>query len=452
MAVVYIDPTVSGTGTGTFPDPFKSWSSVTWTAGNDYLQKEGTTFVGTIIVGTSGTSNTSRVTLGTYDAATGAKIEDMRRAAKINANGAQFGIHTNFTIRNFVSIIALEVYGARHATSAIGIYWPTGNGTDLIVKNCYVHDIKSTSTPNGNTQGIKFFSDRAKIIGNLIEDISDDGIQGEGDDVEVAYNIVRLCSVDSTFGDCIQLANATISTNNPWIHHNWCDHRNIDSKQCIIFEASGAAGGTGGLIEHNECYGYVGVDALHKTMYASAANIIVRRNRLYGGGWGLQMAELCTGSAVAESNLIKLKPEASSRGLVVSAAGVTVQNNTVVALGKLSGTAGIDQQNYASVTIRNNIVVGWTNGIRVHLSNPATDANNAYFDCTLNKVSEANVSQSLGAGAVTTDPLLSTDYRPLPGSPLLSSGADLGYIRDIEGRQSKKHIGAYGAAKLIRDA
>jgi hypothetical protein len=48
------------------------------------------------------------------------------------------------------------------------------------------------------------------------------------------------------------------------------------------------------------------------------------------------------------------------------------------------------------------------------------------------------------------DPRLTPSGRPLPGSPALTGGADLGYVRDMEGRQSRRHIGAFGAARLTR--
>jgi hypothetical protein len=60
MADIYLDPTVAGTGTGTFADPFKDWTSVTWTAGNRYLQKRGTTYRKKITIGAN------NVTLGAY--------------------------------------------------------------------------------------------------------------------------------------------------------------------------------------------------------------------------------------------------------------------------------------------------------------------------------------------------------------------------------------------------
>lgn len=49
------------------------------------------------------------------------------------------------------------------------------------------------------------------------------------------------------------------------------------------------------------------------------------------------------------------------------------------------------------------------------------------------------------------DPMVTDQGAPLPGSPLLTQGADLGYRRDIRGFQSRRHIGAYGAAQLRAD-
>jgi len=56
----YIDPTVAGAGTGTIGDPFQDWASVTWTSGNTYLQKRGTTYRKQITIGAD------NVTIGAY--------------------------------------------------------------------------------------------------------------------------------------------------------------------------------------------------------------------------------------------------------------------------------------------------------------------------------------------------------------------------------------------------
>lgn len=66
----YIDPTCESSGDGTTTTcgengPFKTWGEVTWTAGNTYSQKGGTTYYGTITVGASGTAG-NPITINSY--------------------------------------------------------------------------------------------------------------------------------------------------------------------------------------------------------------------------------------------------------------------------------------------------------------------------------------------------------------------------------------------------
>ena len=53
-------------------------------------------------------------------------------------------------------------------------------------------------------------------------------------------------------------------------------------------------------------------------------------------------------------------------------------------------------------------------------------------------------------GAVTADPLLTSDYKPTSASPLLGAGTHLGYTRDINRKQrpNPPAIGAYDVATL----
>jgi len=56
-----------------------------------------------------------------------------------------------------------------------------------------------------------------------------------------------------------------------------------------------------------------------------------------------------------------------------------------------------------------------------------------------------------GGGNTANAPVTWTDEGALlPGSPLLTQGVRLGYRRDINGRQCDGHIGAHGAARLLR--
>jgi hypothetical protein len=64
-ADVYIDPTYSGTETGSFDNPYNSWEDLTIKTGNDYRQKCGTTYVGTLNVTQYGTSD-NHIIIGAY--------------------------------------------------------------------------------------------------------------------------------------------------------------------------------------------------------------------------------------------------------------------------------------------------------------------------------------------------------------------------------------------------
>lgn len=146
MATIYIDPTVSGTGTGSLVDPFKSWSSVTWTAGNFYLQKAGTTYTGAACSpGTSGTAG-NPITIGSYDPATGNQITNKSAYAIVTNSGVTniVGVGSG---RSWIVIDNIEVVGsgrahASNSENGIGIQ-TTGNG-NITIRRCKVRDVPGT--------------------------------------------------------------------------------------------------------------------------------------------------------------------------------------------------------------------------------------------------------------------------------------------------------------------
>ncbi|MBX3634056.1 MAG: hypothetical protein KF683_01435, partial [Rubrivivax sp.] len=52
------------------------------------------------------------------------------------------------------------------------------------------------------------------------------------------------------------------------------------------------------------------------------------------------------------------------------------------------------------------------------------------------------------ASQLLADPGVGAEGRPLPGSPLLTGGADLGYLRDRNGILCRRFVGAYGAGSM----
>lgn len=130
----------------------------------------------------------------------------------------------------------------------------------------------------------------------------------------------------------------------------------------------------------------------------------------------------------------------------------SVTHNTV----KDSATWGIltglndGTDNPSGYTYKNNLVAGSNTsgtlgreGMQVSAGVTSLTTSHNWFDSVDFKVGAVDASDTVGQ-----DPMITPGGSPLPGSPLLTQGADLGYIRDIRGFQSRKHIGAYGAARL----
>lgn len=128
MAIVYVDPEMASTGNGTLSSPFQSWSSVTWTAGNEYYQKAGTTFSGGIVVGASGSSG-SPITIGKYGTGNDPKVTNS------SGTGFQSAGRDYIVVKNF------------HATGCLS------HGFNLRGSNCTFSDLLSTA--NGGS-GINF--------------------------------------------------------------------------------------------------------------------------------------------------------------------------------------------------------------------------------------------------------------------------------------------------------
>lgn len=124
MTTFYIDPSANVNGDGSIESPFNSWDNVTWTAGNSYLQKAGTTFNGQISIGASGNSLQSRIYLGKYGTGALPKIE-----------AVQYGIF--IAARQFLFIEDFEITNATDH----GIYIRTSgsNIENITINRCIAH-------------------------------------------------------------------------------------------------------------------------------------------------------------------------------------------------------------------------------------------------------------------------------------------------------------------------
>jgi hypothetical protein len=409
MTIYYIDPTGSN-GSGTEESPFNTWASVTWAAGNSYLQKRGTTFTGTINVSTGGSSENARVYLGSYGSGA---------IPAVNANGGQFGIFVTGS-QSFVTVDGFEVYGCNNA-SAIAIYKATGVGTDVTFINNNVHDIIGTSAA-----GLKMFCDRGRYLYNTVRRVSADGIFVEGDDAEVAYNDVDFIDLDNNLGDCVQVADTTISSHNPWVHHNKLRHTQTSSKQAVILQTTASAGG---VVEYNECAGANAVT--HKTILILQPNVQVRWNYVTGGVWGIGLQGT---NCHAYGNVV-IQTYSDGIGILLDQANCSARQNTVLYKGGSPSTVpGISHFNvlYTGCSIVNNISRGFAYGIRRDTTACSDSYNNPY-GVIANVVNAGLSPVTPGTGSVIGNPELGGDF--MPASIAVRKGGTFLRLNDYYGKR-----------------
>jgi hypothetical protein len=430
VATVYIDPTVSGAGTGTIGDPFKDWASVTWVGGNSYLQKSGTTFAGSINVTSSAAGSAGApTTLGVYGG-----------TGRVRINGAaQYqGIRVRQNA-HYIVIDGFEIFGLNKldaGTGTTGIYIGDGdtlNANNVKVLNCWLHG--NSAVASQDCSGIKYFGNDVEIAWCLVEEMPTDGIWGYGLAPHIHHNTVRRVDLDGRdAGDCLQI---TYACTGGRVYRNIFDRSNSPAKQVMIISSAGA--GNGCVIEYNYMIQAAYVSIQTSCIYSDQPGTIIRRNTLIGAYRAIYLHTGATGGVV-ESNLCLN----NTIGIQTanSDIGVIVRNNTVAGA-SLYGTYIVD----ATANVQNNVFYNCAKGLAV--KGGATRGSNAFYGNTTNFES-AGSGGAIGSNNVTTDPQLTATYRPKSTSPLLGAGAHLGYRRDIEGkqRQNPPSIGAYDVATL----
>lgn len=432
MATIYIDPDVSGVGTGSFGDPFKSWASTgNLVAGNSYLQKEGTTFNGSI--GPTGTGGTpvARINIGVYNASTGVQITNRVGAAKVNAAGQSFGMNIT-NARPYIDVNGFEIFGATSAN----ITKTAANNADpqyCTFKNLILH-----SSPQ---DGLLVNGLGNKVINCTIYNNGQDGARFVGNDLEVAYCNMYGNGTTDVDGDCIQLLNC----NNPYIHHNTFRHSNSRFKQAFIHNRDDGVA-SGGRIEYNTSYCAEYDSSLFfdvKTFYIGVPNVTCLGNKIYGGQYG---AYLIADNIVFKNNVVVTSGILEVVGVAVRGSSITVKNNTVVALAPQTLSIGIDHSStiYTATSIVNNAVLRFPVGIRTAATG-ATYSYNAFNQCTVNNGDINRSLQAAGTGDVTTAMALYSSYELTVASSLKAAGLHTEYALDVQGvqRNNPPAIGAF---------
>lgn len=431
MATYYIDPSAATNGSGTFASPYNTWASAVWAAGNTYLQKGGTTYSGVILVNVTGTQ-ANPIIVGSYDPVTGARTSGGSNRARINGNNTRLTVRTAGAV-HWVTFDNLEIFGTTGTTgqNGIAIYLGSSESSvsdDCTISNCWIHDVTGLLSPGTDSNGIMFFGSRCRIVNNLIENISADGIWGQGNAAYIVGNTIRRTSMENTRGDCVQVyGTVTLGCANTYIAYNDLDHSHKESKQCIISgDVTGIAYSAGAVIEFNTCRMAPYAGAIQTTCILSYGDgAVIRNNVCIGGFNGIYFhgAGCWATGNVVDGNTIGIQQAPSATG------GLVAFNACLD-----STYLGIQADSDATFRCFNNILVSCVNGIGL----AGSEDGNAFWLCTTNKIARGG-SPTYGSRTVTTDPLFVDLTQPWlglkPGSPCQSAGAYIQGARDRFGRR-----------------
>lgn len=266
----YIDPSFTGSNqNGSSSRPFNSWSKVSFSNGNTYLQKSGTT-------NTSGNritiANRSNITIGAYGSG---------NKPKIVTNGS--GDHILYIKDSYnITVKDIELTSTGSWTSGITIQGGSGSSGNQI-RNVYIHramwGIRVLTSAGGT-----------KILYARIHDIGDDGIFAQNvSNIEIGnctiYDINKkyLTNPSESYaaGDGIQISSTNNLTFN--IHHNTVDHSTMGNKACIMIYGNNFTG----TIEHNTIIGNVPKNVAGIYLHTSSKPVTVRYNTIKNSGVGI---------------------------------------------------------------------------------------------------------------------------------------------------------------------
>ena len=421
MPTIYIDPT-GANGSGTELSPFNAWSAVTWTAGNSYLQKRGTTHAGTITVGTSGTAG-SRIVIGAYGEGARPTIQ-----GGVNEHGINLGTRSYVTVQG-VRVVAGSG-SARHGINGLATDALTAHG--ITIEDC---EIEAPASSTGN--GVQLRG-AGEIIRNCdIHNCYQDGLFLTCSDV--LLDALRIYDFDTARidGDAVQFAgthnHGTVTLRNLQV----IGHTNSPIKQCVI-----TAAGTGTFqILGGDYYGMV------TGLSIAIAGAVIKGAKVHGG---TSRGITCAANNITVTDcLIYDTPRGVSLDL---STGAGIYGNTIDA-----SAEGVTASNGATTfTARNNFIdapMVYT----LSSTATATASSNRYatgsqytVNVTTYGLAGWKTASGTDADAAEIAPQLSDSFRPLPGSPLIGAGTHLGYRRDADGkqRQNPPAIGAYDLATL----
>ncbi len=473
MATFYIDPSAAVNGSGTEASPFNAWTAVTWTAGNTYLQKAGTTYLGQLAPGGSGTSG-NPITIGRYGEGANPIITHTAAGVFLSA-------------RQFINIFGIDAVGC--TTHGFHIRTNGSNISTINLRGCVARN-------NGNNgffldgqvltatlTGVRFIACEAHNNGEhgydtlgIIKTIrwerckaSYNGrlVAGHGFSLHpfISNNItsgwtlsggtvyMRTLSASESVQKFINLTDGVTLTKEP------------GATTAVALNRWDQSGTT--------LYVNLGVDANTRTTawrraehgpfhYYDCESWGNYTDPVAGEGHGFAADD-----ATSDAHYYRCKAwDNTGAGFQCQYTDRVSRNACISYRNALSNfrttghTDTLDDEGctsadcvqhgffyddpFTAVTVKNSLAYGNDLFGFIAAASGVTGTNNATFG------NGNTVSNVTNTNAVTADPLLTSDYKPMPGSPLLGAGTHLGYTRDIERKQrpNPPSIGAYDTATL----
>jgi hypothetical protein len=317
----------------------------------------------------------------------------------------------NWTVRNLIFRGCAGACAQMGAGASTGIFRIEGNEAYNCGKTYYASASGYLTTFSaGGTSALA----EVYVFNNIVDDSGSDIMWFRAANKgEVAYNRLTRPSVLDNLGDCLQFFQACTDL---WVHHNYFDHRNKDSKQCFIQE-----GATGGVtrFEDNEVYGFEGEGStLHTAVYGEQL-LIARRNKIRTYASAIYYA---TNGTRIHGNVIEYGGGRASNGAIwgTTITDLRVHNNTIfrVLPGADSGEAAIrSTASNAGIMTYNNIIGNFTRGIRRGAS--SLESNNCFYNVTTPVADAAGTGSLSPVNRVDVDPtaFLNPDYSLRAASP-----------------------------------
>lgn len=429
-ASVYIDPSCANDGDGTADTPcaespggagpYNVWSSATFTAGNSYLQKRGTTSTAQITIAASGNSATDRITLDAYG--TGAD-------PIINAPAAENGIYISGA-RSFITISDFEITGMAAGGDVMrrAVRLCTGSGTectDIRLSSLTLHDIVDSATQESN--GIWGYCSNCTFDDLTIYNIPSDGIwiANVGTFTITNSNIHDVATSGRVTGDCIQI---TGTGTRIVVQNNIFDHSSTEAKQAYL-EQTGA---TSALITGNQFIMSTAQDQQSGASVAfanSASNAYIASNLIQGGWRGMTGGK---DGSVLTGNVFR---GAYSSLFVTADSSIafTMTNNTFDGE-DIASVIGINASGTSTtVQLHNNAFVNLATAVQKGGTVTFVDRNNLFYGNTAN-----GSSYSPDASSILADPLFldteNANYRTAGSSPARRAGISGYPCADVRGR------------------